>query len=343
MATVKLSQAFDFSAAPRNWTIVTKVDSAFATSVIVFESGAYRLHFSGSFTVYPDGRVAGWTSGISLRHEDAEVYRIDLHLTKDVDVFLGPVRNGTYETQLAQLAFDGNDTFDGSSGDDVLMGHAGNDIIRAAAGDDRIDAGEGDDRLQGGAGADRIDGGAGFDEASFEGVLANYKVVRTDTGFTLTSLVDGVVDTVSNVERLTFSDRQIAADVKIDNVGGQVFRLYNAVFDRIPDDAGLRFWMTRAETGTSMTSIAEAFIQSGEYRTRYGAVQDNRELVGKYYEHILDRAPDPSGLDFWTSVLNDKLATNAQVLTAISESQENIEGSAELIANGLVIDLPSWI
>jgi hypothetical protein len=62
--------------------------------------------------------------------------------------------------------------------------------------------------------------------------------------------------------------------------------------------------------------------------------------VGKYYEHILHRAAEQAGLDFWTGVLDSKAATNAEVLAAISESKENVDLSVQLIGSGLVFDTP---
>ena len=89
-----------------------------------------------------------------------------------------------------------------------------------------------------------------------------------------------------------------------------------------------------------LATIADAFIKSTEYQQQYGTGLSNRDLVGKYYDHILHRAPDQAGLDFWTGVLDNKAATQAEVLAAISESGENVELSVQLIGNGLVFDAP---
>jgi hypothetical protein len=60
----------------------------------------------------------------------------------------------------------------------------------------------------------------------------------------------------------------------------------------------------------------------------------------KFYQHILHREPDLGGLDFWTGLLDQHRMSQSEVLTAISESQENVAGTAPLIANGAVLDLP---
>ena len=64
------------------------------------------------------------------------------------------------------------------------------------------------------------------------------------------------------------------------------------------------------------------------------------QLRVQYYENVLHRSTDQAGLDFWTGALDSHAATSAQVLAAISESRENIDGTAALIGNGLVLDQP---
>jgi len=79
--------------------------------------------------------------------------------------------------------------------------------------------------------------------------------------------------------------------------------------------------------------IRQGFIDSQEYRAAYGSAMTHRELVTRYYTNILDRAPEQAGLDFWVQKLDSGVA-RAEVLAGISESPENINGSAALIANG---------
>jgi hypothetical protein len=90
--------------------------------------------------------------------------------------------------------------------------------------------------------------------------------------------------------------------------------------------------------GMELADIAQGFILSNEYRQLYGTGTSNHDLVAKYYEHILHRAPDEGGLAFWTQVLDTHAASQPQVLAAISESQENVISSITLIGTGVVMD-----
>lgn len=128
---------------------------------------------------------------------------------------------------------DGNDYLSGGDGDDLLSGGAGkdrlyggdgdddlfssldNDIIFAGAGDDNLVAGNGNDRLYGEAGDDLVNGGNGNDVAYYSGNAADYSIQMFGGAYIITDLREGSpdgVDTVGNVERLHFADRNMALD-----------------------------------------------------------------------------------------------------------------------------------
>jgi hypothetical protein len=192
----------------------------------------------------------------------------------------------------------------------------------------------GNDRIRGGGGDDWISGGSGFDFALYDGLRADFAVTRGAGGVTV---ADGAGaegrDTLVEVERLVFADTNVALDVGAGEVGGRAYRLYEAAFNRKPDAPGVGFWIGKLDAGVAVTAVAQGFIDSQEYRDAYGSAMNNRELVTRYYTNILDRAPEQAGLDFWVARLDAGVA-RAEVLAGISESQENIDGSASVIANG---------
>jgi hypothetical protein len=73
-----------------------------------------------------------------------------------------------------------------------------------------------------------IDGGAGTDTAVFNSKRAASNVSKTSTGWTLTSTADGT-DTLTNIERLKFSDGGRALDLGTTQSGGQTALLLGAV------------------------------------------------------------------------------------------------------------------
>lgn len=79
----------------------------------------------------------------------------------------------------------------------------------------------------------------------------------------------------------------------------------------------------RIDIGTSLLDIAEAFVASGEFRQLYGETPTHAEIVTKFYQNVLGRAPDPQSR-FWVDLLDSGRATVAEVLVGFSESAENV-------------------
>lgn len=343
MAIVTFFQPFDMSVVPNDWTSPAPAQNV---EQLVFTSGNLRLELDSkgaspiSLLSYQNGQLTGGVGEIHLSNDAGEILRVATGSGDPMDVSHAPL-SGTLQQWLALTGmFDGRDLFTGSAGNDVLVAYGGNDTIRSGAGNDRVDAGAGDDTVYDAAGNDTIDGGSGFDKVIWTGALSDYKVARSGDVYTVTNLKDGSVDTVTNVERLDFDDKLLATDVTPDSPGGQIFRLYRAAFDRLPDAVGLLYWTYQIGHDVKLDAMADAFIKSAEFQAHYGTGLSDHDLVAKFYENVLHRSADQAGLDFWTGALDSHAATSAQVLAAISESRENIDGTAALIGNGLVLDQP---
>lgn len=110
------------------------------------------------------------------------------------------------------------------AGDDVAMGYAGNDVIATA---------DGRDWLCGGTGDDLLDGGAGIDEAAYYRGRSDYQISKLDAGWVVQDRVGSEgSDTLSNIERLHFSDSCIALDVSATESAGQTQLLLGAVLGK---------------------------------------------------------------------------------------------------------------
>ena len=104
----------------------------------------------------------------------------------------------------------------------------------------------------------------------------------------------------------------------------QVTRLYDTVFDRPPDAAGLAFWTNALRTGaTDLDDLAGLFVASPEFRNRYGDLGD-RDFVALLYRNVLDREADPDGFAFWTTGLQSRRVDRDDVALAFSESPEHV-------------------
>jgi Ca2+-binding RTX toxin-like protein len=231
----------------------------------------------------------------------------------------------------------GEDKVDGTIYDDLIFGSGGNDVLNGGAGYDGLDGGEGNDRLTGGAGNDQLFGGQGFDTASYSGKVQDYNIWSVDAALHIDSMkADDGNDTLWGIERVLFDGRAFAADVDAQGVAGKVYRLYQAAFDRQPDEGGLGFWIAQMDKGLSLAAMAQGFADSAEFRQLYGSNASSRDMVSKMYHNVLHRAPDASGLDFYAGMLERKAVTVGDVLADISASQENVAGMAQVIGKGFV-------
>lgn len=161
-------------------------------------------------------------------------------------------------------------------------------------------------------------------------------ITRTPTGATITSARGTTINALSHNTRLVFVDGTVALD--IDGNAGQVYRLYQAAFNRKPDLPGLGYWiaMMDSEAVPTVSDLANYFYQSPEFKSIYGTSPSNVDLVTRYYRNALQREPDASGLAFWVDLLNRGVMTQAQVLAAFSESAENRGRVLPDITNGIL-------
>lgn len=179
------------------------------------------------------------------------------------------------------------------------------------------------DMLYGTRADDIVDGGAGVDTFVLEGLREEYAVTVRDGVVTVVDLlgVEGL-DTLRNVERLSFDGGDYIS-YETSGYPAEAYRLYQAAFDRSPDEAGLGFWIGQMSQGASLHQVAQAFVDSPEFRTLYGPAPSHADIVTAFYANVLDRAPDADGFAFWMGALDSGMADVASVLTGFSESGEN--------------------
>lgn len=187
-----------------------------------------------------------------------------------------------------------------------------------------------DDLFEAGGGNDEINGGGGLDTVIVNVPRYLLTVSRTAQGF---SVSDGEsTDQLTGIERIVYSGGSYALD--IDGIGGQAYRIYNAVLNRTPDAAGLGFWIKGMDNGMSLRDVASHFIVSDEFRANFGTNLSNSQLVNQLYQNILDRAPEQAGVDYWVGALDAGTITQADALAMISESTENRSTVDPTISNG---------
>lgn len=194
--------------------------------------------------------------------------------------------------------------------------------------------GSGNDLWVNTAGSDIIDGGAGTDTMRYLGQSADYVISANGAqGWIVSPKAGGTEhDSLINVERVIFNDSARAFDIT--GTAGQAYRLYQAAFNRVPDAAGLGYWISQMDKGISLHATAESFLTSAEFTALYGAAPNNEAFVAALYNNVLHRAAEQGGHDYWMDALQHGVP-RADVLAAFSESAENQAAIIGTISNGI--------
>lgn len=111
--------------------------------------------------------------------------------------------------------------------------------------------------------------------------------------------------------------------VSEDAIEGEVFRIYQAAFNRVPDANGLQTWIDFMYAGHSLEQVSWGFTNSDEFKSLYGVGVSSAQFVTRLYANVLHRAPDGQGFASWVSALDSGAWTREQLLIGFSESQEN--------------------
>ena len=185
-----------------------------------------------------------------------------------------------------------------AAGPNVINGTPDDDVLVGTAGADRIDGGAGVDTLTGGAGNDELIGGADLDTAVHAGARSAYQVAP---GGVAISGPDGS-DTFSSIERLKFSDLNVAFDVT-NGPAGHTAKLLGAVFGAAAVSnevyAGIGLGIFDNE-GADYAAVANYAI-----RAALGNTIDNAALVRLLYTNVVGAEPSQGEVDAFVGLLAD--------------------------------------
>lgn len=259
------------------------------SSIHIGETFTATQYQSGGFKVV----FKGWFSGSNY----GTFTNLDSYRTETGELIATNSGSWSFTSGVEgqpEIMYGGNDQIYGNSFNNTLRGYGGNDVI---------------------------DGGNGLDTVVFSSSRSNYTIARTSTGYIVADQTgaDGT-ETLNSIERLKFNDKTVAFD--IDGTAGQVYRLYQAAFNRVPDKSGLGSWIKGMDGGMTLSEVTSGFINSAEFKSLYGTNSTNDQFIKAIYSNVLHRAPDAAGYDDWMNGLANGMSRE-QVLTGFSESTEN--------------------
>ncbi|MEB2869664.1 DUF4214 domain-containing protein [Pseudomonas rhizosphaerae] len=219
-----------------------------------------------------------------------------------------------------------NTYIDGGFGNDVITATgSGNNTVVAGLGNNVITTGTGNDTivLSGVNHSDVVNTGAGYDVVQLDGSSANYSFVAGNNFDVTLNGTQGLGQTaaITNAEFLSFTDSAgVISTVALahNEAEAAALRLYQGVLGRDADLEGAKTFTGLVAAGTSLTNIANDFINSAEFG---GARTD--DYINTLYTTLLNRPADEAGSDNWVSVLANggSLADVAAGIAGSAEAQ----------------------
>ncbi|MDB5875110.1 MAG: hypothetical protein JWQ07_4552 [Ramlibacter sp.] len=211
------------------------------------------------------------------------------------------------------------------------VGSAYADTLAGNATANWLVGGAGNDRLEGRGGNDAIDGGDGRDTAVYAAARAGYSIAKTGGSFTVSGGATGD-DSLVSVERLSFSDVQVALD--LDGNAGTVAKLLGAVFGAAAvhnaQYAGIGLGLV--DGGTSGQALAQLALD-----TALGGHASNQAVVDLLYTNVTGAAPSAAIEAQYVALLNNGTYSQAALAQLAADSTVNQDhiGLVGLAAGGL--------
>lgn len=182
-------------------------------------------------------------------------------------------------------------------------------------------------------------GSSNIDDAIYFNRHTAFTITGSAASLTVTGPNTGT-DHLTNVERLQFPDGVVAFDIQ--GNAGNAYRLYQAAFDRTPDQPGLSFWTHQLDLGVDIQVVAAGFVNSSEFRSVYGTNPTNAHIVDLMYQNVLGRAGEPAGINFWVGQLDHGLAVGA-LLQGFATSSENHGIVDPTLVQGILLDRSAFL
>ncbi len=226
------------------------------------------------------------------------------------------------------------------------LGIAFNAIIENAvggSGDDQITGNKYKNNIQGNAGDDAIDGGSDYDIAAYSGNFSDYTFTIADKKVTVkdnrSSTNDGT-DTLSNIEKLTFADKNALVTSKeiksITSLGIQSEKIYSGksdtykFYDLGSDKYGVGTTSGIDElTGASLLKFDDKSLHLvSDIKATFDQVTGLKTGSGemfRLYNAAFARFPDADGLKYWIDQFSSGRNTRRVVAQSFLGSAEFTE------------------
>lgn len=248
----------------------------------------------------------------------------DIAVSADANAEIGLVVTTGNGNDVITVNGDQNTYIDGGDGNDTIVTGNGNNTVIAGAGNNNVKTGSGNDTvvLSGVNHTDIVDTGAGYDVVQLDGSRADYEFAA-NSNFNVT-LTGSQTASISNAEFLTFVDGDTVETVALahSEAEASALRLYQGILGRDADLQGAKDFVGAVNGGTSLTDIANLFLNSSEVTSVVNAAD-----INDLYQALLGRDADAEGAADWAGLLANG-GSLTDIAAAIAVSQEAIAADA---------------
>jgi len=229
---------------------------------------------------------------------------------------------GEFENAVGSAA---DDHIVGNTLDNSIKGQSGNDSLYGGAGNDVLSGDAGQDTLSGGAGNDTLDGGAGIDTALFSGNPANYQLTRIASTYVIRDKVgsDGT-DTLTNLERLQFSNSGLALDLEATQSGGEAALLIGALLGKtsLTDKPLVGALLEYFDVGNTLLDAANAAVGAGII-DRLANGSSTSAFVNLVYHSIIGKDPSANDTNELAALIDSGTYSKAAFLAFAADHPAN--------------------
>lgn len=182
------------------------------------------------------------------------------------------------------------------------------------------------DVLFGGTGDDSINGGPGIDTSSYRGVRSNFQISYSESGWRLIDLI-GVegIDTLTNVERLSFADKRFALDLAPTESAGLALEFIGMMAPNlIKTPTVVGSILAIFDEGASMRDVCEMALDVGLVTLIAGS-DSNSDLAAMVFRNLTGAEADTSTVDRLVAYMDGRTESfgQAEFMAAVAELELN--------------------
>jgi Ca2+-binding RTX toxin-like protein len=217
----------------------------------------------------------------------------------------------------------GNIVNDDTSGTNIIYGTSGIDNIIGTTGIDQIFAYAANDTIDGNGGKDSIDGGTGIDTAVYHASRSLAYITKTATDTFSITLSGTDLGTLTNVERLQFSDSKLALD--LNGNAGITAKILGATFgvSAVTNKGYAGIGIGLLDSGMSYENLATLAINAAGASTP-------QQVVNLLWTNVVGSAPTAADAQVFVDMLNGGMTTGQLGMlaaeTPLNQTNINLSG-----------------